>query len=464
MNPETKSCQNCKEDFTIESEDFNFYKKMKVPPPTWCPECRLQRKMLWRNEHFLYRRKDDKTGKVIFSGYPSVSLVNVMDVGDWYGDSWDQNESGRKYDWSKPFFAQFAELLKVAPIPSRAFNQPMVNSDYCNNVSYLKNCYLVFGAFTGEDCSYCENIVNCKNCLDSSLCYNCELCYEGFFNHRSYRTVFSSYCDDCINVSFCFECVNCSDCLGCVGLKNKKFHIFNEPYNKDEYEKKVKGHNLQNFTAVQDFRKQFEKFRLQFPVRFTRSMRNENCVGEYITNSKNVRKSYFVDGGENIKYCHSLYSKPSKDSYDQYRFGENSELMYECCSSGGHSSKCMFCYQVFKNSFNVQYSFLCVNLSHSFGCVGLRNKEYCILNRQYSKEEYESMLPKIIEHMKNMPYVDVRGRVYSYGEFFPPEIARFSYNESVAQEFFPLTKEQAELAGYFWRTIEKSKYIPEISA
>ena len=29
----------------------------------------------------------------------------------------------------------------------------------------------------------------------------------------------------------------------------------------------------------------------------------------------------------------------------------------------------------------------------------LRNKSYCILNKQYTKEEYEELVPKIIEHM-----------------------------------------------------------------
>jgi hypothetical protein len=38
MKNETKNCQNCKNDFTIESEDFKFYEKIKVPPPTWCPD------------------------------------------------------------------------------------------------------------------------------------------------------------------------------------------------------------------------------------------------------------------------------------------------------------------------------------------------------------------------------------------------------------------------------------------
>ncbi|MDI6602741.1 MAG: hypothetical protein QME57_01295 [Patescibacteria group bacterium] len=41
MNQEKCTCQNCKKEFVIEPEDFAFYEKIKVPPPTWCPECRL---------------------------------------------------------------------------------------------------------------------------------------------------------------------------------------------------------------------------------------------------------------------------------------------------------------------------------------------------------------------------------------------------------------------------------------
>jgi len=66
-------CQNCKKDFIIEPEDFNFYKKIKVPPPTFCPECRLVRRMISTNERVLYKRKCDLTGERILSmyeGYP----------------------------------------------------------------------------------------------------------------------------------------------------------------------------------------------------------------------------------------------------------------------------------------------------------------------------------------------------------------------------------------------------------
>jgi len=53
--------------------------------------------------------------------------------------------------------------------------------------------------------------------------------------------------------------------------------------------------------------------------------------------------------------------------------------------------------------------------------------------------------------MDEMPYVDQRGRIYKYGEFYPPELSLFAYNESSAQGHFPLDKEGAKEKGYRWR-------------
>jgi hypothetical protein len=38
---ETKTCQNCKVEFVIEQEDFNFYEKMKVSPPIFWSDIRI---------------------------------------------------------------------------------------------------------------------------------------------------------------------------------------------------------------------------------------------------------------------------------------------------------------------------------------------------------------------------------------------------------------------------------------
>lgn len=47
---EEHSCKHCEKLFGITDADINFYKTMEVSPPTWCPECRLMRKMAWCNE------------------------------------------------------------------------------------------------------------------------------------------------------------------------------------------------------------------------------------------------------------------------------------------------------------------------------------------------------------------------------------------------------------------------------
>ena len=68
------------------------------------------------------------------------------------------------------------------------------------------------------------------------------------------------------------------------------------------------------------------------------------------------------------------------------------------------------------------------------------------------------MVPKIRAHMDAMPYTDTKGRIYKCGEFFPVELSPVAYNESMAQEYFPLNKEQALAEGYKWRDAGERSY------
>jgi len=56
------------------------------------------------------------------------------------------------------------------------------------------------------------------------------------------------------------------------------------------------------------------------------------------------------------------------------------------------------------------------------------------------------------------PYTDAKGRIYRFGEFFPPEFSPFPYNESGAHESFALTKKDALDLGYNWQEPEKCEY------
>ena len=221
MNSQTKQCQNCKKDFIIESEDFDFYDKMKVPPPTFCPECRMMRRFTWRNEWKLFRKKDVH-GKEIFSFLHEDSPVKILEVAEWYSDSWDPMVYGRDYDFSRPFFEQFKELLHQVPVMSRSLTNP-VRSDFCTNATEPKDCYLTMGI------SYVENSASSiwgaksKDIFDCHMFNESELCYDSVNITKCYRTLYSVDCEDCNDVMFCKNCVGCNNCFGCVNLKNKSY-------------------------------------------------------------------------------------------------------------------------------------------------------------------------------------------------------------------------------------------------
>jgi len=89
MSPGTKNCQNCKQEFVIESDDFLFYEKIKVPPPTFCPECRLKRRLMWRNERTLYKRVCDLCGINLLSVFHQDSIYTIYCSSCWWSDKWD---------------------------------------------------------------------------------------------------------------------------------------------------------------------------------------------------------------------------------------------------------------------------------------------------------------------------------------------------------------------------------------
>lgn len=64
-----QACQQCHKNFTIAQEDFNFYEKMKVPAPTWCPECRMIRRFTSQNAPYLFYENCAKCQKEIYTPY-----------------------------------------------------------------------------------------------------------------------------------------------------------------------------------------------------------------------------------------------------------------------------------------------------------------------------------------------------------------------------------------------------------
>src|SRR3989344_4791574 len=227
--------------------------------------------------------------------------------------------------------------------------------------------------------------------------------------------------------------------------------------------KKIKSFKPNSYKSIQEIKQQSSNFWNKFPQKYTHERQNSNVSGDYVYNSKNVRDSFIVFNLENSRFCSFVVQgAKTADCYDFTHYGTSAELLYESLQVGNHVSNAKFSWYAALSTNDIEYSLFCFGCRNCFGCVGLHKKQYCILNKQYTKEEYEKMVTKIKKHMDKMPYVDKQGLVYKYGEFFPIELSPFGYNATTAQEYFPLNKEEVIRGGYGWKEPEEKNYKIDI--
>lgn len=446
MPSETKTCRNCDRGFDITSDDLGFYERMEVPPPTFCPDCRLQRRFIFRNERTYYKCTCDLCKKDIIATYPADAPHPVYCLKCWWSDKWDPLEYGRDFDFSRPFFEQFKELLWSAPALSIMNDDGVAstNCEYSYDWFYSKNCYMVFVGWYGENCMYMYHDERVKDMLDCAHVRDSELAYECLIGFKLNRCLYCTNCRECQNCFLSEDLQGCSNCVLCVGLRSKSYCIRNKQYTKEEYLKEVARMNLGSRAAIEKYQKEFESFRLGSPRRYAYLLKSVNTTGDYLSNCKNSKNCFFGNGLENCSFV--VIHDGAKDSYDFNMTGK-AELCYDCvtCDNAYGNKDTVFC---IKSKF-VEYSHYCPSAEWCFGCVGIKNGSYCIFNRKYSKEEYERLRGQIIEHMKGTG---------EWGEFFPHWVSPFAYNETAAQEWFPLSREEIESRGYLWREPETRDY------
>jgi hypothetical protein len=463
---ENRICQNCKKEFNIDSEDFNFYKKMKVPPPTWCPECRMIRRMSCANGWSFFWRNCDKCGQRMLSMFSPSKKLTVYCQPCWWGDSWDGSEYSIDYDSKRPFLEQVKELSEKTPYATlETTYTTLKNCEYSNSIAYSKNCFMAIWADFCENVFYSSILNTLKWSSDCLRGWKSELCYGSTSFTRNFRVFFSEECDDCLDVWFSRSCFGSTNCVGCVNLRGAINCIFNVKYSKEEYEKKFKEMKLDTWNGIKKLEKEAHGFWLTKPYReYHGHSFNLNVTGEYVYTSKNSKECFILNGAENCKWCQLITVDGSKDCMDYTGWGNKVELLYECLQVGDGASNCKFASHCFPDAFNVEYCHWAIGGKNNFGCVNLKHKQYCILNKQYSKEEYEKIKTEIIEDMKKNPYIDELGRKWSYGEFFSCGFGNFAYNNSNAMKFFPKTKEEAMAEGYFWNDTDNPSSVCTIEA
>lgn len=441
---ETKSCVCCQSQFHITDHDRWFYGevapvfqgvKYTIPDPLLCSLCRKKGRLSHRNLRQMHIRKCDATGKQIMSCYDENYPGPVYSSEFWWGDGWDPLSFGRDFDFNRPFFEQLHELFLSVPILDR-LTLMCENCDFINGAANCKDCYLSFNMDYCEGCMYVGDITYSIACVDSFGLEKCELCYECTDMERCYNVLYSVRSVGCSDSYFLSDCRQCKNCIGCVNLIGKEYYIFNKKASKEEFEKYKEA--FKSMAYVNDFKKRFFEFSMNYPRKHYFGYANEDFSGDNIKNARNSYDCYQCSEVENCKYCYYLFNANNCMDYDI--FGDNSQWIYNCIATGYNCSNNICCMECWNGSSNNLYCQFISGASNNFGCMGIRQKQYCIFNKQYTKEEYEKLVPRIIENM-----------VSSYGEAFPPFMSSFGYNETHSHIYFPLTKNEAEAQGYKWK-------------
>lgn len=451
-----QNCRNCGQEFEVTEADLVLLQKLSpevggvrydLPFPVDCPACRQQRRMSFRNERMLYNRKCDVTGKDIISIHAPDSPFKVCDKDHWYSDQFDPIQYGREYDFSRPFFDQFLDLQQVVPMPSLRV-ELAENCDYNNDLRDCKNCYLCARTHESQNVLYTYRGNKSRDCTDCTQVTKCELLYECVDCVGCYGSRYLVFCNDCTDCSFLFDCRNCTNCFMCTNLRNKEYCFLNEQLTKDVYEKKLQDFNFGSYNHVQKAYAMFAELKKKTLVRNLLHVNAEGSRGDNLFNCKNCTECFSVQDCEDCRHLWDV--KLYKDSMDAYSGGRDCELMYYC-TAGAASYGSRFCLRTSECQ-DVLYSMYINSSKNIFGSIGLRRSEYCILNKQYSEGEYIEVFSNILKQMQSTG---------EWGDFFAPKNALFPYNDTVAQEYFPLVSNEANEKGYRWREDDSKDYAEQ---
>ncbi len=346
----------------------------------------------------------------------------------------------------KTFFEKFKALFLTIPMEALIHFPWIENSDYADIISSSKNAYLSWNVTQWN-----ENVVyslwvkeNSKNIFNSVMVWsNSDTIHWSTGIINSFKVFYSRYIYNSSNIKFSINMMNCHDCIFCNNLENKSYCVNNKQYTKQEY-KKVE---YKYFKEKWLFSNRHKKINSFWAVNYW----STNVEGNFILHSYNVKNGCFV---YNIRNSHNVilwwYSYEEEYLYDaMFSWAKSDCYGILCCwSKSQHIYNCFW----LQSSFNMYYCYKCSNCSFCLWCIWLENKQFCIFNKQYTKEERFELANKIFAQMD---------QEWVLWEFFPASINPFYFNDTVAYLIDDsFTKQEVEAEWYLRRDEEIKVDIP----
>jgi len=356
---------------------------------------------------------------------------------------------GLEYNSDKTFFENF-QILFLSVEHQRMLARNSENCDYVDDVIDSADSYLSFAVII--DCSNvlysflvkenCHDVVNSMNVLN-----NCSYIYMSSGIMNSYNIFYSSNCLDLSDIWLSSNMLNCTHCIMCDGLESQKYCIESKQYSKSDY--------LDKKEALLRDKESFQKYRNNLNKQLS-NFWSENVSWNAILESSDIENGaylYRVHGWRNLIMV--AWSEWDKEIYDTIiAWAYKADNMYGVTLSWLNSNDIYCSYSVWINASYVFYSYFLDTCSYCIWCIGLQNKSYCILNKQYSKEDWHIMADRIFWEMEQ------GGALW---EFFPWEINPLYFNDTIAGLIGWFSKQEALDKWYMWRDEQIKVDIPEWS-
>jgi hypothetical protein len=437
-----RKCEHCQKEFIISEIEQSLSEKIGLELSNVCSRCLLKQHLsFWLFGKFR-KGKSALSGENLITVLPENIRYPIFSLGEWYSDAWDALSYGVDYNKNELFFKQLQSLQEKIPHPHQN-GANNTNCDYCDDVWNSKNCYLARSMEECEDLLYSYRNIKVKNSINMAICFSSERCFSCLNCMNSYKLFYSRNSKDCIDSYFLFDCRNCQNCFMCSNLRGKNYCIENVQYTKEEYNEKIKNFKLDSYKEIESLKKKFDDMLKNEAIhRLNFNLKAYNSTGNNLLNVNNCYDCNTISDTENSVNC----IRGTKI---------NNSLNCGGCWYGelnGNSSGCSNSYSLKYSSWSQsrfsEYLDLCIECENCFGCVGLRKKKYCILNKQYTKEEYEKLKVQIISNMK---------KDGEYGKFLPYSMSAGPFNFSTSYLYFPnTTKDEILKLGGYWQDIDES--------
>jgi hypothetical protein len=338
----------------------------------------------------------------------------------------------------KDFFSQFQLLFKKIKLPSLFSLFENENCDYVEHVFGAKDSYLSFWVWSNSEkvlysCiakDNCRNIYNSSQVIDGS-----ENIYMSSGITKSYNIFYSKFITGWANIWFSTNLIGCSECIFCDNLQNKSYCVKNIEFPKDKYIEQKNLYLREKNKFISNY-KELQKIWENFA--------SKNVKGSFIIKSENIQNWKYVYHTKNGRNLFMVWGeKWDENMYDVFSWGSISAKNAYGCTMFWVNSENLYLSWHIASSLNIYHSFSLENCSYCLGCIWIKNKYFCILNKQYTKEEWYELADKIFASME---------KDWILGDFFPWKLNPFYFNDTMAYLIDDsFTKEEVEKAWYMWR-------------